>query len=185
LTEAELILADLILLKLPVGRQLDVVGFMGSHLLEGKQDQFPQQILDEINKIIASRRDVIRTFLLKEKYISVVNHMVPWDMITDKGNKAQELDGHSKYKEWEQKETDRIKRDQNKINWPQKNWWVILILSTIIFPIITGLILEGRKKPSNQSHPTIQVVHDTVYIHDIGANQDTLKKSLPIDTIKN
>ena len=84
MTDAEFILADLILMRLPVGRQLSIVGFMGSHLFEGKQDQLSQTTLEEINKIIASRSDVIRTFLLKEKYITIVNHMVPWDIITEK-----------------------------------------------------------------------------------------------------
>ncbi len=38
MTDAEFILADLILMKLPVGRQLSIVGFMGPHLFEGKQE---------------------------------------------------------------------------------------------------------------------------------------------------
>ena len=72
MTEAQLILADIILLKLPIGRQIDIIAFMGPHLFDGRQNEFKQPILDEINNIIASKSDVIRTFLLKENYISVV-----------------------------------------------------------------------------------------------------------------
>jgi len=184
MTEAQLVLADLILMKLPVGRHLDIIGFMGPHLFDGRQDQFQQPILYEINNIIASKSDVIRAFLLKEKYISVVNHMVPWDMITDKGYKAQELGGHNQYKEWERNEINKIKREQNKINWPQKNWWVILLLSAIIFPLITGLILEGRKKMIKNSPQNFQIIHDTIYIQKIDKNQDTLNFSSQLpDTI--
>ena len=89
MTEAQLILADLILMKLPVGRQLDIVGFTGSHLFQDKQ--IAQPIMDDINRIISSRSDEIRTFLLKEKYIETVNYLSSWDVITDKGHKAQEL----------------------------------------------------------------------------------------------
>jgi hypothetical protein len=105
--------------------------------------------------------------------------MVPWDMITDKGQKAQELGGHKHYIMWEKIESNRIKKEQNKINWPQKNWWVILILSAIIFPIITGLILEGRKKITYQKQPNIKVIHDTVYIQGIENKLDSFKKSTP------
>jgi hypothetical protein len=140
MTEAQLILADLVLLKLPVGRQLDVVGFAGSHLFEGKQ--IPQPLLDEINKIISSRSDVIRTFLLKEKYIETVNYMASWDVITDKGHKAQELGGHSQYLIWD------TKRKKYK-KWKEVAFWILFIASVAAgADVFIKWLSKGKSQPS-------------------------------------
>jgi|GEM_PF-4260743 len=124
MTEAELILADILLLKFPAGRQIDTVAFMGSHLFEDQREHLSRPVLDEIAKIITSRSDVIRTFLIKERYIEVVNYMTPWDAITEKGEKAKALGGHKKYVLWD------AKRKKYK-KWKEIAFWILFAASLV------------------------------------------------------
>lgn len=150
MTEAELILADLVLMKLPVGRQLEINGFMGPHLFEGKQDKIPQRTTEEISKIIALRSDAIRTFLLKEKYITTVNYMIPWDVMTDKGEKAQELGGHEKYLDWENKK-NTIKKIKNCAFWATFGLAFLSALYTVL-----GYYSNGEKTSSQPSRTPLK-----------------------------
>ncbi len=76
--------------------------------------------------------------------------MDPWHIITEKGEKAQELGGHIQYKEWLQKENDKKNREQKKIKWPQKNWWPLLIFTVIVAPFLVVWLQTAIQKNTNQ-----------------------------------
>ena len=66
-------------------------------------------------------------------------------------------------------------KNERKLKWPQKYWWVVMILSGIVCPIIVEVIQEVRKVNTIQSQPGIQV-HDTFYMYDNHNLLDTLTR---------
>jgi len=136
MTEAESIVADIIIEKCPERLQFSLSGFMSGNLLLGKQDIYEEEIYKEIVQIVNSRNSVIRTFLLKEEYFETTNHSIPYDILTKKGEKAKELGGHKNYKEWEA-EQERKKAIED---FPKKKWYISEPLKYLISLIIGVLI---------------------------------------------
>jgi len=97
LSNAQLAVANIVLLKFPVKQAVVTPTFMDEHLLIGYQDQFDPGMFLEIQNLLESRDRAIRTFLLKAKYLETVDHTVPRNILTKKGEKAQGLRGHSQY----------------------------------------------------------------------------------------
>jgi hypothetical protein len=94
-------------------------------------------------------------------------------ILTDKGRKLIDYGSYSKFARMEK---FALTAD-NRLKWTQKYWWLIMILTAIVCPLLVELLKPLLTKDSNQSQPTIQVVHDTVYIHDSIHSLDTLKAS--------
>lgn len=158
LSKAEYILADLIILKCPIKKAFGVVPFMSSgNLLHGKYEQYGEQLYQEIAAITISRSDVVRTFLLKEKYLETIDHTIPRDILSDKGEIAREKGGHIQYKEWEKEQEQR----KNIEDFPKKKWYIYEPLKYII-PALIGFSVgkiscntTNTTQPQNQSKDTI------------------------------
>ncbi len=180
--EAFQIAVDAVIRKAPLHTSFGLYAFMSSNLIDGNSN-LTQEIRGQVMYILLHRDQDVFNFLLKEKYFRIENQSTKYVVMTDKGEKAKELGGHQAYLSWEadvkaaeQIEKERLDKLQRKINWPQKNWWVLLILSAIIFPIITGLILEARRNKTSPNIPPIPRTIDTFYI----SRTDTIYR---IDTV--
>lgn len=135
MTEAEYILADIVLLKFPVNQPFTTAGLY-HHILVGIQDKYSHAIYEEIKYLVVSSNDSTRQFLLREHYIDVVDYRLPKDKLTEKGEKAQKLGGHKQYQEWEAAETKKKSFQE----FPKKQWHLYDLLKIIIGIIITSSI---------------------------------------------
>ncbi len=137
MTEAEYNVADILLLKMPDHVAFSVVGFMGGNILLGLHDKYSPEMIQEIGAIMQSGNDSVRKFLLREKYLEIIDHKIPHDMLTDKGLKARELGGHKQYQAWEQEE----ERKRNFENLPKKHWLPYDIVKFSLGLLIGSLII--------------------------------------------
>lgn len=103
MTKAELILVDLVLLKLPINK--DFTQRAAYHnVLIGRQDDYDSVTLSEMNKIITSENSVIIDFLQTNKYIDCVDQPRGRFLLNEKGEIAQRQKGHEGYKKWENRQ---------------------------------------------------------------------------------
>lgn len=170
MTEAEYIVADILLLNMPDHVAFSVIGFMGGNILIGIHDKYSPQLVQEIISIVQGRSDSVRKFLLREKYLQIINHTIPHDMMTDKGLKARELGGHKQYLQYEANLAAQAKEQEKKefnISWPQRHWLLVGVIG-FVFGILSPLaerLIEKRIWPeSSQSKPPIVYKVDTVYL---------------------
>lgn len=164
MTEAEYILADLIILKMPINQPFSVTGLYHNILL-GKHDLYSQETIDQIHKLVISNTSSIRDFLLRQEYISVHDYRLPKDISTPTGQKAQELGGHKQYLAWKAKQ-DKSKRFENL---PNKYWyiWTPLLFflgyfADIFKDDVKSSILKNKSQDTSQLHHTIEALRDSV-----------------------
>lgn len=136
MSEEELALADLIIEKCPIKNQFSVSGFMNSNILVSKRDVYGEELYFKIATLANSRSSSVRTFLLQQKYLETTNHSIPYDILSDKGEKARELGGHENYKKWEA-EQERLKKIQD---FPKNKWFIYEPLKYIL-PLIIGWLI--------------------------------------------
>jgi uncharacterized protein (UPF0297 family) len=133
MTEAEYIVADLILLKCPINQPFRLLG-LSNNLLQGKNDLYQQDTFDEMVQVMLYRIDTVRQFFLREKYIKVIDWSTHLDQLTEEGELAQKLGGHKKYQEY-LIEQARLK---NIEDFPKKKWFIYEPIRIIAGFIITG-----------------------------------------------
>ncbi len=139
LTEAQYIFADLILLKIPPYKRISLYSFMRSgDLLAGVYEKYTIETAQEISALAIGKNMIFRDFLLQEKYIEIVEHSVPYDMLTEKGIKAKNLGGHKQYLAWEAEE----KKKDEKGEFPKKRI-ILYDFIKMITPLILGILI-GR-----------------------------------------
>jgi len=173
MTKEELIIADLILKKMPFNQAVNFHPFV-----EGQLNMEAHNLDVEVRlnlQSINTRR--IRTFLLEEGYIDPVNHVIPSDKLNEKGKQARDLGGHAQYKEWEKKK----KRKERIEDFPKKKWYYyepVRIIAGVIIGLLIGYawgVYIGAQKnaiapsqvkiaPTNlkPNHPTDSPVHPRV-----------------------
>ncbi len=96
-----------------------------------KSDNYTQEELISLINIYTATNDQIREFLLKERYIEPKNSSIHQDILTEKGEKANQLGGHLKYVEWAKKEARKKKIE----DFPKK-WW-------FVYDPIKGVVVAG------------------------------------------
>lgn len=151
MTEAEYILADFVLLRMPIGKAIDMHFFIGMHLLQHLQEKYPDNIYSEIREIlINNNQERITIFLYKEKYIEIAQGILSQKhIITDKGIQAQDLGGHEKYNEWVNKQ----ERKNSIEDFPKRKWFIYEPLKLLLTIIITFIITWYIKGCVDQSQP--------------------------------
>ena len=172
LKKEELVLVDMVLAKLPYQQAINILPFIDG-LPRSGNFQFEEDVRLKIYDVNAR---IIRTFLLEQGYTEPVNHSIPSDKLIEKGKKAKELGGHEKYLEWVRKEEvakEKREREQNRISFPQRYWWLFAVGGWII-GVWTDIGKEALKRKiwpeSNQSQPSTRQKGDTVYL-----NPDSLR----------
>jgi hypothetical protein len=161
MTEAELILVDLAILKISINTEFSCQGIL-TNILVGKQDDYPPDVISAMNNILISHSSVVRDFLLKEKYITSTNSSIQRDILTEKGEIAQRVGGHEGYQKWKSEKNvkdEEKKREETKIKWPQRNWLPLLLFTAIVAPLIVELFQSIIRQPNRNKlfrSPTIQ-----------------------------
>jgi hypothetical protein len=158
-SEAELILLDFALSKAPIGNTFRVNGLLHNASI-GLQERYSEETVQEINQILVSRSDVIRSLLLTEEYIEVVESSTHLDKLRPEGKKAKELGGHKQYIDWEQRENKRKKFEE----FPKRKWPIYDLLK-IAIPLVIGWIIghySCQQSSKNISAPTNTHPKDTI-----------------------
>ncbi len=153
MTDAKYELADLLLLNFPIQTAVGTLAFMNS-ILASTRNYTPEMANNIQQLIIKGERDA-RLFLLQQGYLETVDHKIPQDKLTTKGEKAQLLGGHKQYIEWEERE----KRKQAVEDFPKKKWWLykpLELSAGFILTTILGFFL-GYFKGSHDATKKEQV----------------------------
>jgi hypothetical protein len=164
-----MLIADLVLKRLPIGQQANIRAMLSSIMYEEGSDKYGQETYDKMCEIVKALDGGVRQFMLNEGYLTILAPSVPFDMLSEKGIQAKRLGGHEKYKEWEEGERAKKEKEANelkKITWPQKNWLLLTLATAIIFPLLVEWLRPKLLKDTNPQPQIIQAVHDTVYIYD-------------------
>ena len=159
MTEAEYILADLVINKFPIHEPF-TLDRVYNKILDWKHDQYSQTTLDELYNLINTQNPAIITFLLDNGYILVSEPRHPRYSVTEPGKKAKELGGHKQYLAWKEKE-DKAKQRQNI---PTKYWLVILVFTSILSPILVNKLTENKQVETTQQDKKIQALRDSVQL---------------------
>lgn len=99
MTEAELILADIILLKIEPKTPFRMQRYFHNVTI-GLHDTQPENIYKEISQIVISNSSVIEDFLRTQGYIKFTDIPTHQYILTDEGEEAQRQGGHQKYLYW-------------------------------------------------------------------------------------
>lgn len=158
MTSAEIIVINLVLEKCPERTPINLLSFMSSSLLAGKYQLYSSEIIREITDLINNKPDIIRKYLLKEKYFDTVKPNIPRDILNDKGEKAKELGGHEKYKEWEVEE----KRKKRIEDFPKNKWYWYDPLKIIVTLLIGMLIGHFTCQNNNKNAQLDTQKKDTI-----------------------
>jgi hypothetical protein len=159
MTEPELILSDLVLLKIPINREFTQRAAYNGFLIS-KQDDYDQDTLAKMNNILTSENSIIIDFLLKEKYINCTNQMHERYMLVEKGEIAQREGGHKQYLIWKAKDDRRKKWEKV----PTRYWLMTLAFTAIISPLIVEWLRQPKSDTTNQQDKKIQVLQDSVQL---------------------
>lgn len=128
--DAVIILADFVLQKCPIGKPFRVRGPLQEAMLE-LQEKYSPEITAKIREILISQSSVVRDFLLAQKYLNVIEASTHLDQLNDKGEEARRAGGHEKYLAHLaklEKEKEEEAKAQKRMNFPQKYWWIMLII---------------------------------------------------------
>jgi len=142
MTQAELILADIILLKIEPKTPFRMQRYL-HNITIGLHDTQPENIYKEICQIVISNSSVIEDFLRTNGYIKFTDIPTRQYILTDEGEEAQRQGGHQQYLDW----VAREKRKKGFEDFPKKKWhiyepvkWLLLLLAGIA---IERYLLKG------------------------------------------
>ncbi len=114
MTDDELLVADLLLKRFP-NNTVVYIPSVFDNLLRDNAQKFDSDTINRLYEDVISKGYLpIRNFLLEQEYITSVDSAFPKDRLTDKGETANRLGGHVKYKEWELKEPERKKKTEKE-----------------------------------------------------------------------
>ena len=172
MTKAEISLGDLIIKKCPLRTAFSMSGFMSSNILMGMHDVWGEELYQEVDNLANSRNGAIRTFLLTQDYFEIINHSIPYDMLTPKGEKARELGGHNEYLIWKEQQDKQEVKKNKKLTFTQRNWLPIALITLIIGwfgdlgkQVLTLKYFQPQTVNKIVKDTIVQVVHDTVDIY--------------------
>lgn len=170
--EAILFVADIVIQKAPEKSAITLTAYITGSLLEGRHGQLSDSIREDVNLLITNKNRQVISRLLKDGFFEVQDYVYGKHVMTHKGEKAKELGGYFKYKEFEEKERIRIETNQakeakefKKVSFPQKYWYVVLILTALTTAIIEKLSQQVWQTKTTQPLPSTLKRIDTVYIY--------------------
>jgi hypothetical protein len=139
MTSEKLIVADLLIKRLQIGHPNTISGGLWYSLLNDKYDELGDDKFNKANQVLqGGNYGEIINFLVEQDYIEVVNYAIPNYKLTAKGKEARNKGGHNAYVEWQKEqaalaaaEAEQNRKEQKKLNWPQKYWWLIAIFTYI------------------------------------------------------
>lgn len=100
MNEAVLTLADLSIKAIPVNTVFVSDGVL-RNLLLGKSEDFTDELLSEMNKILVSSSSIVIDFLRTEKFVNTEDNFRQTYILSDKGEEAKKAGGYFKYIEKE------------------------------------------------------------------------------------
>lgn len=171
MTEAELILADIILLKIEPNTPFRMQRYLHNVTI-GLSDTQPEHIYKEICDITISRSSVIEDFLRIQGYVKFTDAPTHQYILTEKGEDAQKQGGHQQYLEWAEKEKGKSKKGE----FPKLNT-IIYDGIKIAIGLAAGIIIgkyscnQPTKASTDQSNSQLLKI-DTPYLHQ-QKNSDT------------
>jgi hypothetical protein len=151
INDDKLIIVDLILRRMPYGEAVTISGGFWSSLLHDKYQELGDGNYYKAVQVLQDRNyREIKSFLLEQGYIETENHLIPSYKLIDKGKDARDKGGHAAYVKWQNEEAalfeaqvERDRKEQRKINWPQKYWWVVLLIGCVVSVVATILITDA------------------------------------------
>src|SRR5436190_1363964 len=128
ITDDELIVVDLILKRIPYGAAVNYTGFMNNLLTADQYQELGEEKYNKALQVLQTMRDRhFVSFMREQKYIEIVNQSIPSYTLTDRGKEARDKGGHAKFIKWQEEQAailaardEQEKKEQRKINWPQK-----------------------------------------------------------------
>lgn len=161
-----LLLVDIVLEKYPY-QPIHSLAWM-PHIMSGQQGKLDTETFTSLIEFLRTNSSTIRDFLLKEGYLKCVDWRNPTDELTDKGKLAKEKGGHTKYKEWEEKEEKKSALQE----FPKKKWYlyepikwaVFFMLGLCVNKYICNPIKENNdQKPSQvKAQPSISPIQPKI-----------------------
>jgi len=148
MTEAELILADIILLKIEPKTPFRMQRYL-HNITIGLHDTQPENIYKEISQIVISNSSVIEDFLRTNGYIKFTDIPTHQYILTDEGEEAQKQGGHQQYLDW----VAREKRKKGFEDFPKKKWHIYEPIKWAVFGLLTfasGYIVRGCNQDKTQ-----------------------------------
>ena len=157
LTEAEFILADIILLKIEHNTDFRMQRYLHNVTI-GLHDTKPENIYKEICDIVTLRSSVIEDFLRTQGYIRFTDPSTHLYVLTQKGEDAQQQGSHQQYLDW----VAREKRKKGFEDFPKKKWHIYEPLKWLLF-LVAGIAIEryllkgcGQENPQDKGKVTEQ-----------------------------
>lgn len=185
MSEEELIIADIVLLKIPMGRHISIYSLMQSNtILNGIEEKYSLETCDKIRTFYATDRrshNTIRDFFLREGYIMLANRTISYDILTEKGIKAQAAGGHRNY--------TKIQKKKGRWEWlenfPKKKWFIYEPMKWGL-PFLLGwlgcLATCNQNEKSNIIIPLkkmkIPKIKPSQFLNKTSNKKDTLLKSV-------
>lgn len=178
MTETQLFYADIFIRKTPVKTALSIYSRMESNaILVDEYKNCTDAMWQALCQLTSREKAEIRTYLLKEKIFETVDHKIPKDILTEIGEKIQEVGSIANYKELllqeaatKSQEIKQEKKEEKKLSWPQRHW-IIVAFTGAFFASVLTIILELIVLPLKEQKPiktqTIPAVRDTVYLYRI------------------
>lgn len=151
MTEAQLILVDIVLSRWKVGQTWRVHGALTNAGI-GLADKYSEETVKEINDILITRSSVIRDILLEEGYLRIVDSSTHLDILTDEGAIAKTRGGHRQYLEWKEIQD----RKESRLN-ATKKYWLLYDIAKLIAGGIIALTVKGIvcQPPRTQNVKTV------------------------------
>lgn len=167
MTDADYILADLIIKKMPVNQPFNLTVFC-SNILEGESlENYNPETLQQLSNAALKNSSAARAFLLEKGYLKVCDASIPKDISTESGQKAQELGGLKQY-------LDYLKKQNRKnflIEFPKRYWYIVAIGGFLVgkswdyvFSDISTIQTKNELQDTSRQDKTIQALRDSVQV---------------------
>jgi hypothetical protein len=164
-TDDELIVVDLILKRMPYEAAVNYTGFINNLLIPDHYQELGEEKYNKAVQVLQTIRDRhIVAFMREQKYIKIVNQSIPSYTLTDRGKEARDKRGHAEFIRWQEEQAavlaariEQEKKEQRKINWPQKYWWAIALI-TLFIGWVSDLgkeYIKARFIPKKESQRTL------------------------------
>jgi hypothetical protein len=162
MTEAESILADLVIKKMPINKPFIHRTFC-SDILRNELNNYSPEMLKQLSILSIEKSSNTRDFLLRNNYLKTYD--ATRDISTEPGQKAQELGGHKQYLEYLRKQN----RKKFIIDIP-KNYWYFITPLAFFIGFFTDIYKDNLKSTKSQTQPqdtirlynTIETLRDSV-----------------------
>lgn len=179
MTEADYILADLIIKKMPINQPFNLRIFC-SNIFKGEAlENYKPEMLQQLSNAALNNYSLARAFLLEKGYLKVYDASIPKDISTDIIPKVKELGGHQQYVTYLKKQN----HSNCLIEFPKKYWYIVAVVGFLagkswdyIFNDTSTTQTKSELQDTNRQDKTIQALRDSVQLL-LHQQQSTLNNS--------